>query len=142
MKHTQSISALLLFAVFVGVIAFLATPVPAVARAGCWGAGCRGKDPQALGCNRDAVTIATATGHGARVELRYSRSCNAKWSRFTVPSSWLSRGTPYAFMGIGNTTLQRRNAIQLWSRMWSGPIRACGGMFTGRVGTEICTRTR
>lgn len=141
MKTAKSFNVVMLFAVCVSLAAFLAAPSPAQARVGCWGAGCRGKDPQAMGCNRDAITIASVIERGARVELRYSRACNAKWSRFTVPSDWLARGTPYAFMGVGNRTLQQWHARQIWSRMWSGPIRACGGMFTRAGGTEFCTRT-
>lgn len=139
MKSATSLNVVMLFAVCIGIVAFLAAPAPAQARAGCWGAGCRGKDPQAMGCNRDAITLASVVERGARVELRYSYACNAKWSRFTVPNDWLARGTPYAFMGVGNRTLQQWHARQIWSRMWSGPIRACGGMFTRAGGTEFCT---
>lgn len=139
MKSATSLNVVMLFAVCIGVVAFLAAPAPAQARAGCWGAGCRGKDPQAMGCNRDAITLASVVERGARVELRYSYACNARWSRFTVPNDWLARGTPYAFMGVGNRTLQQWHARQIWSRMWSGPIRACGGMFTRAGGTEFCT---
>jgi hypothetical protein len=141
MKGGKSLNVVMLFAVCIGILAFLVAPSPAQARLGCWGVGCRGKDPQAMGCNRDAVTIASVVERGARVELRYSRACNAKWSRFTVPTDWLARGTPYVFMGVGNRTLQQWHARQIWSRMWSGPIRACGGMFTRAGGTEFCTRT-
>ncbi len=141
MKSAKSLNIMAWLAACIAVVAFLAAPLPAQARVGCWGAGCRGKDPQAMGCNRDAITIASVVERGARVELRYSRACNAKWSRFTVPNDWLAQGTPYAFMGVGNRTLQQWHARQIWSRMWSGPIRACGGMFTRAGGTEFCTRT-
>ncbi|MCS7060050.1 MAG: DUF2690 domain-containing protein [Anaerolineae bacterium] len=123
-----------------GALLFLASaPASAQAGARCWGVGCRGKDPQVMRCNRDAITLAEVVERGARVELRYSPACNARWSRFTVPAAWLRRGAPYAFMGVGNRTLQQWRARQVWSLMWSGPIRACGGMFTRVGGIEFCT---
>ncbi|MCS0637080.1 YjfA family protein [Streptomyces sp. LP05-1] len=50
----------------------------------CSGAGCTGKDPEAMGCGgAHATTVAArAVGAGA-VEIRYSKVCGAAWARLT-----------------------------------------------------------
>ncbi|MEU9447444.1 DUF2690 domain-containing protein [Streptomyces sp. NPDC048277] len=50
----------------------------------CAGAGCTGKDAEAMGCSGDLVTTAkTATVGATTLEVRYSRACGAAWGRIT-----------------------------------------------------------
>ncbi|MFF7966180.1 XRE family transcriptional regulator [Streptomyces sp. NPDC007903] len=50
----------------------------------CGGAGCTGKDAEAMGCGGDLVTTARTTTVGAAtLEVRYSRKCGAAWGRIT-----------------------------------------------------------
>jgi Protein of unknown function (DUF2690) len=67
-------------------VAIGASPARAV---GCRRNGCNGKNPAAMGCGGDAVTITqknfndagAGTGISQRVEVRHSKACNAVWSR-------------------------------------------------------------
>lgn len=48
----------------------------------CVGAGCTGKDPEAMGCGGDqADSPARAVVGAVTVEVRYSRTCGAAWAR-------------------------------------------------------------
>ncbi|MGJ5890675.1 DUF2690 domain-containing protein [Streptomyces niveiscabiei] len=48
----------------------------------CSGPTCTGKDAEAMGCADDLVTTTTsARVAGARVEVRYSRTCGVAWGR-------------------------------------------------------------
>ncbi|QUC56187.1 DUF2690 domain-containing protein [Streptomyces sp. A2-16] len=50
----------------------------------CSGAGCTGKDAEAMGCSGNLVTTAnTATVGATVVEVRYSKTCGAAWGRIT-----------------------------------------------------------
>ncbi|MFD5540548.1 DUF2690 domain-containing protein, partial [Streptomyces sp. NPDC127079] len=50
----------------------------------CAGAGCTGKDAEAMGCSGDLVTTAKTLAVGATtLEVRYSRTCGAAWGRIT-----------------------------------------------------------
>ncbi|XUL90553.1 helix-turn-helix domain-containing protein [Streptomyces galilaeus] len=53
----------------------------------CAGAGCTGKDAEAMGCTTDAgaaTTAKTATVGTTVVEVRYSKTCGAAWGRITA----------------------------------------------------------
>lgn len=53
----------------------------------CVGAGCTGKDAEAMGCTTDAgavTTARTATVGTTVVEVRYSKTCGAAWGRITA----------------------------------------------------------
>jgi hypothetical protein len=100
----------------------------------CHGTGCRGKDPERMGCSADARTLAiiphpgtAGAGFNQFVELRFSRRCNARWSRVT---SRLAKGdissTSAFIKGIPSTRVTVRGATLVWSRMWSGAVSACG----------------
>jgi len=61
------------------------TASPATAAA-CYYTSCNGRDPQSTGCASGARTIdkiPPGTVSGATVELRYSPSCYAVWTRVT-----------------------------------------------------------
>ncbi|GAA2327205.1 XRE family transcriptional regulator [Streptomyces kunmingensis] len=48
----------------------------------CVGAGCTGKDPEAMGCGGDLADSPTRAVVGAvTVEVRYSKTCKAAWAR-------------------------------------------------------------
>lgn len=61
-----------------GSLLALATPASA---AGCYGASCTGRDPQAMGCSSGARTLDSFPVGGVLFELRYSPACNAAWTR-------------------------------------------------------------
>jgi hypothetical protein len=137
----------LLIASLVASSALFTSGGVAEAKVGCYGAGCRGRDPMHMGCYKDARTLATAANGHVYVELRYSKRCNARWARTSTFS-----GKPnvnvvlYAQLGTGEITRTRGTAPATWSRMWSGAIGACGGAFklpgVGNVRTRVCTSAR
>ncbi|WP_128379113.1 XRE family transcriptional regulator [Streptomyces cavernae] len=50
----------------------------------CSGEDCTGQDPEDMGCGGElATTASTATVGTARIEVRYSKTCNAAWARIT-----------------------------------------------------------
>jgi hypothetical protein len=116
------------------LVSVLSTPAHAQAKTGCTGMSCRGRDPQAMGCSRDARTLATAYAHrNFRVELRYSPTCNARWARTTYLDKYYEAPVSfgiYAQLGSGQVTRVMRFAPVVWSRMWTGPIRACRAITT------------
>lgn len=58
-------------------------PATAATTAGCSGAECDGQDPQRLGCGNDARTLETnEVGGWFTVELRFSPTCRAAWTRY------------------------------------------------------------
>jgi len=124
------------------VAGMLIQPISASAKTiikpGCYGTSCNGKDPQAMGCATDARTIANRVGNGVRVELRYSKRCDARWARSTnitgYPGLWI-----YAYVGSGNVTFRTANTKSVWSYMWAGRIRACGGIAGEGPSTDTCT---
>ena len=122
------------------------TQAEAQARVGCVGAGCRGKNPTAMGCDRDARTLTVAHDAHFKVELRYSKRCNARWARTTYLDF---RGdSPYIYAQLGSGEVTRVDALGpvVWSRMWTGRIRACGGAPGGESPftspTIVCTVAR
>ena len=50
--------------------------------AGCYDGTCTGEDPEAMGCDADAVTVDRLVNEGAVYELRYSAACHANWGRY------------------------------------------------------------
>lgn len=64
---------------------------PQVFAASCYGSSCTGYNPNTMGCGADAATGPYyITSGGARVENRYSATCNAEWER-TINQSGGSR---------------------------------------------------
>lgn len=107
--------------------------------AGCSGSGCNGKSPAAMGCRADAVTVnnvvdedhASGGTFGRQVvELRYSRHCNASWSRVTATAGGTAHVTSsVAYMGGYKTTTQRSRtgSGSVYSKMRAGSaINSCG----------------
>jgi uncharacterized protein DUF2690 len=67
---------------------------PGASAAACWDTSCDGQDPQATGCSGDAYTLTSAdiwmhtpwgSARGGTLEVRFSPSCQAQWTRLYVP---------------------------------------------------------
>jgi hypothetical protein len=70
--------------------------------AACEGNGCTGRDPEAAGCARDAITARIAESpEGVIVELRYSATCRAAWGR-------IREGRPGDRVRVHNSNGQNR----------------------------------
>ena len=137
------VSRLRPFAVICSLTFATAVPVVAVAgpasAAGCSGSGCNGKSPAAMGCGVDAVTVnnvvdedhASGGTFGRQVvELRYSRACNASWSRVTASAGGTAHVTSsVAYMGgyKSSTQRSRTGSGSVYSKMRAGSaINSCG----------------
>lgn len=70
----------------------------------CFADSCAGKDPKESGCGGDAWTAALDKVAGVYVELRYSDSCKAAWSRI----SWGRPGDIARVVGEGGRTYQNK----------------------------------
>ena len=95
-----------------GSVGAAGVPAAEAAPVGCHGAACTNQNPQTQGCGQDAVTLAKRTwaDHAAgssgtiTVELRYSKKCDASWSRVravgvgtvgvTKASAWMKGHKP------------------------------------------------
>jgi hypothetical protein len=126
----RALLCLLFVAAGLGATVVLAAPASA---ASCYGASCRGIDPNTSSCVGDATTIKwgdyQAESYASfRIEVRYSRSCNAAWGRLIVYSgnnvgfaltAW-NPNTPSvgAVSHSGNTT---------WTAMIDGSLLDCAG---------------
>jgi hypothetical protein len=64
-----------------GLVGFAPSPASA---ATCYGAGCDYWDPQVTGCSSGATTLEEFTWRNWRVELRFSQTCAAAWTRVTA----------------------------------------------------------
>lgn len=49
--------------------------------AGCYGSSCHGYNPNTMGCDSGATTVAYVDNYGGRVQWRHSSSCNSEWER-------------------------------------------------------------
>ena len=131
--------AMLICALMVSASTIAIAGVSPASAAGCSGSACNAKSPVAMGCAADAVTVnnvvdedhASGGTFGRQVvELRYSRRCNASWSRVTA----LAGGTAHvtssvAYMGGYKTSTQRTRsgAGSVFSKMRAGSaINSCG----------------
>jgi hypothetical protein len=72
----------------------------------CYGDYCSGQDPVATGCDKDAITIASAEpddGAG-QVDLRWSPTCKTNWARWQqYPTGWCVTCTPNALIAVQDT---------------------------------------
>ncbi|MCO6451712.1 MAG: DUF2690 domain-containing protein [Caldilineales bacterium] len=128
---------LALMALAAGLLLLAVLPIPADAGGypTCHGKTCRGEDPVETGCYLDAVTLdiipqpgTAGAGYNQYVELRYSRNCDASWSRV---QSRLGKGdilfTQASVKGhFWDTYVKRTGKMWVTSRMWSGLQNACG----------------
>jgi Protein of unknown function (DUF2690) len=111
-------------------VALLGASATSALAAPCYGATCTGKSPT-IGCNADATSLivkdytAEDSAH-FRVEVRYSRACNAAWGRLTVwsgnivgfaLSAWNPGAPSQGLDGPGTS----------WTRMIDGGPQDCAG---------------
>jgi hypothetical protein len=108
---------------------------------GCVGRACTGLDPELMGCDRNARTVARARDHEniVLVELRYSKMCKAYWSRTTLRKG-IYEHVPFAQMGDGEVTQRVDDRRIVWSYMWPSKIKACGGIYLEGPAILACTR--
>ncbi|WP_427920440.1 DUF2690 domain-containing protein [Streptomyces sp. cg40] len=106
----------------------------------CAGAGCTGKDAEAMGCTTDAgaaTTAKTATVGTTVVEVRYSKTCGAAWGRITagVPgdSVQVSAGTTKESDGItaAGDTIAYTPMVAVKD---AGEAKACVTLASGQKG--------
>ncbi len=77
----------------VAATAALAVVVPAsgasASNVSCNGDWCSGQNPMTTHCADDAVTVDSYDLDGARLELRWSDTCQANWAKFILyPQGW------------------------------------------------------
>lgn len=124
-------------ALALGLLVFAVLPLQANAGGypTCHGTTCRGQDPVKTGCYLDAITLneiphpgTAGAGYNQYVELRYSKACDASWSR--VHSRLDSGDILYTQASVKGhfwaTRVKRSGAMWVTSRMWSGMQTACG----------------
>jgi hypothetical protein len=128
----------------IGAVVVMATAVTVLSAApasaaGCFGHTCNGRNPVAMGCGADAVTINHVTqqdnasgGTFGRqvVQLRYSRRCNASWARVIASAGGTAHVTSSsAYMGGFSSTTRRTifASGSVYSNMRAGSaVNACG----------------
>jgi Protein of unknown function (DUF2690) len=110
----------------------------ASAAVGCHDAGCNGKSPVSMGCERDAVSLsfvvfedhASGGTFGRQVvTLRYSPRCRASWSRVTASAGGTAAVTKNVASINRRSSSTKRTANgpgSIYSKMRSGKARACG----------------
>lgn len=134
----------------VAVIGGVATPAAADdGSPACYGHSCTSLDP--IECADDAITVARMDffqqSVGGNLEMRYSRSCNASWARYSPypersdigmllgmggvvdvrPTIWVE-GEPsqYPVGGTGNGWNDPSGSI--WTGMVDGSVKNCMGI--------------
>jgi Protein of unknown function (DUF2690) len=117
----------------------------ASAAVGCRDAGCSGKSPVSMRCERDAVSLnfvvfedhASGGTFGRQVvTLRYSPRCRASWSRVTASAEELRRSRK--MLPLSTDTPQARSAQPT---VPDRSIRRCDQEKPGRVARPISTVT-
>ncbi|WP_234478483.1 XRE family transcriptional regulator [Streptomyces sp. MBT65] len=106
----------------------------------CVGAGCTGKDAEAMGCTTEAgavTTARTATVGTTVVEVRYSKTCGAAWGRITA-------GVPGDSVQVSAGTAKESDSITaagdaiaytpMVAVKDAGEARACVTLASGRQG--------
>ncbi|WP_428995028.1 DUF2690 domain-containing protein [Kribbella qitaiheensis] len=115
--------------------------------AGCYRQGCNNQDPQAMGCSADAKSLDSYTWNGFYVEMRFSPSCSAAWTRATVNDC--SHGgsiKTIAWYDWQATQWAAQSNVQVpcygttWTKMFSYYfyIQSCIQLYGG---PQYCTRT-
>jgi hypothetical protein len=122
--RTRSVLALL------ALVTLLSTAGVAVgassAVAACTGSGCNGQDPNVNGCSSGAYDLDDTTYSYIRVELRYSPTCKAVWTRLT--SLQTCTVYPQYRLPIAQTRVYSSSSSPWDSPIarWSGAPSGCG----------------
>jgi hypothetical protein len=84
-RHVRDAGAIIRFLAAALVLASgaLGASAGSASAASCYGDYCSGKNPMATGCAADAETIAVRDDIvGARLDMRWSRTCKTAWARW------------------------------------------------------------
>jgi hypothetical protein len=133
-----------LAAATLGLTGLATTSASAAPAPSCYGDYCSGQDPEATGCGADAITVDWRDLSGARLELRWSPSCQTNWARWqqypvgmksdvlvvlgVEQDTGYTQSHDYGVNGVSEGTY--------WSNMIYSPVRGvkavalvqCGGM--------------
>lgn len=118
---------------------------PAAASSTCYGESCVGLNPALTSCANDAKTIGAMDVMGSgMLELRWSRSCNASWGRFStywlydITNASAKTGISYARVTAWNPGQPSQEVIEsrtgtftgstYWTGMVSGDTWSCTGV--------------
>ncbi|GAA3169294.1 MULTISPECIES: DUF2690 domain-containing protein [Streptomyces] len=149
-------SAVLLALATLGALGTSAAPAgattPSTQSFQCYDGGCTGKDPQAMGCAADAVTIEQIYVWDNIWDLRYSPACNAHWGRLSQNgggNSWTTNldGTPpdahppYTFTAVAYS--YSNGFERTWTAMGAGRdnVRMCTHVEYVYPTPWYCTKT-
>lgn len=72
---------MLLCAILIVFGTIIPSPTHEASAASCYGAGCKGYNPETMGCGADARTMLWVAIVGGRAENRASVTCNAEWEQ-------------------------------------------------------------
>ncbi|WP_431034120.1 DUF2690 domain-containing protein [Streptomyces sp. P6-2-1] len=105
----------------------------------CSGAGCAGRDPEAMGCSGELARTTDRAAVGTRlVEVRYSEVCGAAWARITQAGPG---DTVTARAGGRTQRVTVRDSGDAYTGMLAvskpGSVRACAEVGAGAKG---CTQ--
>lgn len=80
-------SSIVRMAMVAGLL-LMTTFLGSVSAADCKGSSCAGRNPETMGCSKDAVTKGNVYSRDIlTVEIRYSKKCDAWWARVTCDGS-------------------------------------------------------
>jgi hypothetical protein len=141
-----------LFRLIILLIGFgfsIANTKPTYAKNECFGDTCLGKDPMVFNCANDAKTLESKIiplAKKSSVELRFSKKCNAIWSRVINRNS---RYMPYTTAGInypggGRQSTSSKYRLTTWTNMLpvrDGQAQACALLSSTPKSTKafVCT---
>lgn len=132
-------------AILVGLLVLgPSAPASAAEPPDCYGFTCADLDPASTNCVNDAKTIGAMNVNGdGMLELRWSRSCNASWGRFStyrraeLYGSLTDSGISYARVTAWNPYHESKPVAgsaydglthTWWTAMVSGSVRSCTGV--------------
>lgn len=79
------------------------TPTVHAASVSCYGDYCSGQDPVSTGCAVDAQTLAWLDLSGARLELRWSPTCQTEWARWQQYPIGMKSDIPMTLAAVQDT---------------------------------------
>lgn len=96
----------------------------------CTYAGCNGKDPQATGCGNDAVTkLEFSINIAVRVQLRWSPTCHAFWTRVVTAPENNGQGQ-YGYIAGGSYDANGKAVTQI---VYRGDSTGAGPSWTKMI---------
>ena len=110
-------------------VGLLGAGVQSASAAPCYGSTCTGQSPTLCSSDATSLIVRDFTAENSahfRVEVRYSRTCNAAWGRLTV---WSGTNVGFALSawnpGSASQGLDGPGAT--WTRMIDGTPQDCAG---------------